>query len=411
MDKQFVLKTVLCNNYYDIDDLRYNKNVDILLSKEELKKFLEIKDGFLDENNNNFIKLPLKTFNSKYCFYVNGEYLKNAYTEYLSLLMDDFETTNDFFFNRHKDDIIMSRIFSEVEGTLNVENVPTTHKRVKEIFESENLTDKNDIIVKNMQNAINYIMQKKPKFNKENLLKLYKILSKDCLEKNDTLKDGCYYRDDSVYVGGYEGANEKEIDNMMDSLFAFVNDENSLKQHKILLPLICHYYILYVHPYFDYNGRTARMVSFWISVIYGIKEAPIFISEAINEEKNKYYKAISNTRNSNNDLTFFLGYILEIAVKYGLVYKNVEHIKNELLLQGEFLTPSEQLYLKKIIIHNSCGYFNHKLFLKYINSNMSLTGCIKILNSLTNYNILIKSENKKGETIYQVNQDLLKYKI
>ena len=36
-----------------------------------------------------------------------------------------------------------------------------------------------------MQNAINYIMQEKPAFNKDNLLKLYNLLSKDCLKEDE----------------------------------------------------------------------------------------------------------------------------------------------------------------------------------------------------------------------------------
>ena len=71
--------------------------------------------------------------------------------EYLSTLIKDYAENKDFLTNRNIDQIMLSRIFSEVEGTLNIENVPTTHKRIKEIFESKELTDKNDIIIKNMQ--------------------------------------------------------------------------------------------------------------------------------------------------------------------------------------------------------------------------------------------------------------------
>ena len=411
MDEKFVLTTILGEKYYDLDDLRYNKEAGFLFSREQINELLRIKDKLLDDGNEFFVKLPLKTFNSKYCFYVKWQYLLNTEQEYLSLLIDDFEENKKFFFARHKKDILTSRIFSEIEGTLRVENVPTTHKRIEEVFSNTNPTEKNDIIIKNMQKALEFIINEKPSFNKENLLKLYNILSRNCLKEDDKLKSGNYYRDDSVSVGGYDGADAKDIDEMMDSLFAFVNDPDSVKRHDVFLPLICHYYILYVHPYFDYNGRTARMVSFWISYIFEIIEAPLFISEAINEEKSKYYKAISNTRNTNNDLTYFLGYILESAIKFSLIYKNVEEIKKKLALAGDFLTSAEQNYLKKIIIHNSTGYFNHKMFLQYINAEMSVPGRTKILNSLAGYHVLIKDVNKKGETIYKINQDMLKYKF
>lgn len=179
----------------------------------------------------------------------------------------------------------------------------------------------------------------------------------------------------------------------------------------ILLPHICHYYVLYVHPYFDYNGRTARMVSFWISVIYDISVAPLFISEAINEFKSDYYKALINTRNMSNDLTYFLGFILETTTKFSLIYKNIEEIKNKLSVSGDFLSSAELVYLKKILIHNPENYFNCKMFLEYINNNMSKQGAFKILNSLTGYRILTETVNKKKEKIYKVNPKYVVYTI
>jgi len=138
--------------------------------------------------------------------------------------------------------------------------------------------------------------------------------------------------------------------------------------------------------------------------------APSFISEAINETKQDYYRAITDTRNTNNDLTYFLGYIMETSVKYSFIYKNLEEINNELLKTGDTLTSTEWVYVKKILVHNPENYFTWKLFLKYINATMTNQGASKILNNLSDYNILLKSKNKKGEIIYKLNQDLIVYK-
>jgi Fic family protein len=210
-------------------------------------------------------------------------------------------------------------------------------------------------------------------------------------------------------VGGYEGAPVDKIEECMNSLFEFANNENSKREHGLLLPHICHYYILYVHPYFDYNGRTARMVSLWLSVLNNIFEDPIFISEAINEHKNEYYKAIINTRTSENDLTYFLGYILESSIKFSLIYKNLEEINQKLAQNGEFMPPAEQIYLKKILIHNTDSYFNYKMFLVYINNNMSKVGAFKVLNHLNKLGVLEKKINSKKETIFKVNTEFLAY--
>ena len=411
MDKKQALSIVLDSKYYTVDDLRYNKNAGFLFSKDEFLDFIVTKNRLISENCEYFKKLPLKTFNSPHCFFAEGSYLLLNINEYLSTLMDDYKQNKTILFARHMDDILNSRVFSEIEGTLNIENVPTTHKRIKEIYNSEKLTDKNDVIIKNMTNAIKFIVKEKPAFNKENLKRLYQILSENCLDEEDRLQKDAYYRHDAVSIGGFEGAPFEQIDELMDSLFNFVADSKNRKEYDILLPHICHYYVLYVHPYFDYNGRTARMVSFWISVIYDISVAPLFISEAINEFKSDYYRALTNTRNMSNDLTYFLGFILETSTKFSLIYKNIEEIKKKLSISGDFLSSSELVYLKKILIHNPENYFNCKMFLEYINNNMSKQGAFKILNSLTGYGILTETVNKKKEKIYKVNPKYIVYTI
>lgn len=410
MEREKLHNLIFGDNYYGVEDLRYNSKVGILMSKDALNDFFAEKERLIESGNDKMKCLPLKTFNSKYCFYVDGMYLADRYNQYLSTYTEDFDVNRQSLFSRHADDILMSRLFSEVEGTLNVENVDTTHKRVREIYPKQELTDRNDVIIKNMFEAIRLICEQKPAFNKENLFCLYNILSKDCLDEEDRLKDGNYYRDDSVSFGEFEGAPAAVIDECMDSLFAFAGDIENVNKCGILFPQICHYYILYIHPYFDYNGRTARMVSFWLNVLYDIKAAPQFMSEAINDNKKEYYKAIINTRLSHNDLTYFLGYILETATKYSLLYKNLDGIKEQLSKTGDSLTSTEWGYTKKILVHSTDGYFNYKDFLGYVGGSMSKAGALKILNGLTEYGILEKAINKKKEAIYKVNRDMITFR-
>lgn len=410
MDKQKVLEIILNSKYYTIEDLRYNQKIGIKFSKEQFQDFLVAKDDLIDEEFKFIKKLPLKTFNSKHCFFVNGQYLLFAFSEYLNMFLSDFDLNQSSLFDRNTKEMLISRLFSEVEGSLNIENIPTTHTMIEKIHKSESVTETNDIIVKNMLDAICFIINEQPEFNKENLLKLYNILSENALPEELKLKDGAYYRHDKVFVGGFEGADVAILDECMNSLFDFANDKEMIKELNCLLPFICHYYILYIHPYFDYNGRTARMVSFWLNYIHDIKSAPYFMSEAINETKKSYYEALTNTRLTNNDLTYFLGYLLETSIKYSFVYKNLEEIKKLLLQTGDTLSSSEWVYLKKILVHSPDGYFNYKKFLEYIRAKMTKQGALKILNNLVDYDILECIKNKRNESMYRINPTIITYK-
>lgn len=200
MEKEYVKNIISGDKYYSIDDLRYNQNVGIMFSRERPEDFLLTKNQLIEDNCEIIRPLPPKSFNSKHIFYVNGGYLSKTHEEYLRLISSDYALNNSRLYSRNFEDISVSKLYSEVEGTLRIGNVPTTHKRIAEIDNSSNLTD-NDIMVKNMLNAIRFILDQKPAFNKENLYSLYNNLTKDCLHEESRLKSGMLYRHDKVYIG------------------------------------------------------------------------------------------------------------------------------------------------------------------------------------------------------------------
>ena len=81
-----------------------------------------------------------------------------------------------------------------------------------------------------------------------------------------------------------------------------------------------------------------------------------------------------------------------------------------LLLNGDSLNTNDWNYVKKILVHSPEEYFSYKMFLSFINNSISRQAAFKILNNLCNYNILEKSTNKKGDTIFKLNQNLITYK-
>lgn len=63
---------------------------------------------------------------------------------------------------------------------------------------------RNDAIVKNMSEALRFVRYK-PAFNGENLFALYSILSSNCLDEEDCLREGDIYRYDEVEMDRYYG--------------------------------------------------------------------------------------------------------------------------------------------------------------------------------------------------------------
>lgn len=397
--------------YYDTKDLRYNNVYKFFLSNQQLIEYKQYKKQLIQNRDKKIVTVDLKSFNSDYIFFVNGQCLLNLQLTYLRMMQDDFQNFQSTVVQRNLYDILWARVYSELEGSMNLENVPTTRTRLEQIKKGSEPRDKNEIIAKNMLDAIEFILSK-PKFNKENLYELYSILSHDCLEDNQKL-NGNFYRNDSVYIGDYEGCSFEKIDECMDSLFAFVgnNLNNKASDVKEYLAHICHYYILYIHPYFDYNGRTARMVSFWISILQDdFSTAPLFISEAINDDKKRYYDALSETRDMENDMTYFLIYIMNTSIRYSLLYKNLNYISDKMLKKGITLTNYEKAYIKKILLGAEEGYFDYKKFLAIANIDISKQAAFKALNKLVEYGILSSMINDKKVKLFKLNNEFVKYR-
>lgn len=401
---------MLGEKYHTSKELEYDTSVGVFMSPYQYKEFIDFKLESSFKNTNLIKLLDLKAFNEHRLFFCMPMELTASITSYLSFVVDDYIQYRVPLSMRNMSDIDLSRIYSEVEGTLNIESVHTTRKAVSDIAtgkrEPKNL---NDQIIKNMIEGIEYVNQR-PDFNEENLFRLYTILSNGCLDEEDKLLEGNHYRHDEVEVDGYKGCPSNKIKECMDSLFEFVEKNKKNEELVLFLPHIAHYYIAYVHPYFDYNGRTARMVSYWISLFTYKNMLPPVISEAINQTKNQYYSALSESRDANNDLTYFLTYLFKVSISYFIAYQNIEEIDQSLKNKSIVLSNSEKSYFKKILISNK-GKFTYSDFTKWVDVSMTKQGALKMLNALESYGLLIASTSQSNNKLFEVNSSMLKYRV
>lgn len=116
----------------------------------------------------------------------------------------------------------------------------------------------------------------------------------DFLTGDEKLIDGHFYRHDTVYVVSdrveHSGLDYKKVPEFMKLLIEFANIEDDIND--LIKAAIIHFYIAFVHPYFDGNGRMARLVHLWFLIQKGYQSA-LFIPFSSNIEKSRkaYYDA------------------------------------------------------------------------------------------------------------------------
>ncbi len=213
-----VIERQLNEIYYNPNELKHGNKAKTFLSSFDVgalvKRMAEILKSDKDER---FVEHDLFAWDSKLLFYL-----------LLKDLVSVLEASNQLVFSLDLDDFLLnarkdSTVYSEIEGSLSIEGVPTTRKRMTELLQKgAEPTCRNDTIIKNMSLGLKFISER-PLFNEGNLASLYEILSKGCLDEEDRLKEGETYCYDEVEADQYFGCPHSEIRQCMDSLFAFVN--------------------------------------------------------------------------------------------------------------------------------------------------------------------------------------------
>lgn len=175
--------------------------------------------------------------------------------------------------------------------------------------------------IMNLYKGYKYILSRKD-LNPDTLRYLYNILSRDLLSQEDRNNMGKYYRNNPVYIyysnridiSPDEGIPSSEIEEHMKMLLGYANSDNSnlSKAELFLKSQIIHFYFVYIHPYYDINGRTSRTTSMWF--LLNNKSYPFIIfNRAIQLCKEEYYKVIRETKGFRN-ATYFLKYMMEHTI-------------------------------------------------------------------------------------------------
>ena len=102
----------------------------------------------------------------------------------------------------------------------------------------------------------------------------------------------------------------EQVDGLMKQLFNWIKNNNGIV-HPLILSSVFHYEFVFIHPFKDGNGRTARL---WQNVILSNWEE-IFeyvpIESQIKKYQEKYYSAIANCDHNGNS-TEFIEFMLKM---------------------------------------------------------------------------------------------------
>ncbi len=334
----------------------YMTKRDLLYRVSGEEDFAEVWQQLQISRRENGVKIPLKDQEDKDLFFSLTEELKKKV-----VAVDDL-ARNNFFDNldeNEKIDLIRAAQEDEAFYSSVIEGAHTTKKRTKELVE-KGLEPKNkdERMVLNNYKALMFILENLHRdIDEDIIIKIYQKVTEGTLDEEEL-----GYRNNQNYVRSlnevvYEPPKYEEVPKLMKDLVKFINDDSEDLLHPLIKALILHFDFVYIHPFNDGNGRTARALTYMYLLKSGYHFFKFFsISSLLKEFRGNYSKAIKNVEDYDSDVTYFIEFYLDMMEKsikkVSSDFRNqylLKVIKEKILNRGLELNSRQVKSLEKII--------------------------------------------------------------
>lgn len=124
------------------------------------------------------------------------------------------------------------------------------------------------------------------------------------------------FREDRRYVGPYLAPDHKHVPELIKKLCAWIGKEFHYNdgqnfEFSVIEAIVTHVYIEWIHPFGDGNGRTGRLIEFYVLLRAGLPNIVSHIlSNFYNLTRPEYYRQLDMAR-QKRDLTDFIYYALQ----------------------------------------------------------------------------------------------------
>ncbi|MEY4572573.1 MAG: hypothetical protein RLZ10_1816 [Bacteroidota bacterium] len=194
---------------------------------------------------------------------------------------------------------------------------------------------------------------------------------------------------------------------LMNNLELFINDDTLMEVDPLIKMAIIHHQFESIHPFYDGNGRTGRIINILYLVQKGLLHLPVlYLSRYIINSKSEYYRLLQEVRITNsweNWIIFMLDGIEKTASETIVLVNNIKTLMQEykLLIRSKYVKMYSQ-----DLLNNLFKYPYTKIEFIQSDLHVSRNTAIRYLEELVKAGILIK--HKIGRDNFYENKALFK---
>lgn len=229
-------------------------------------------------------------------------------------------------------------LYSSIEGTAAIENNPISAAGVEQIANKKNIegyTQKHKQEITNLlltyellSKVISEALSEEKTSGKvkyhlreETIRSFHKLVTFEVPHEHNVPGN---YRNGKVEVGStaHGGVYKppkilEDVKNLMKEFIKWINSDEILSLDPLIRATLAHYHFSLIHPFWDGNGRTARLLETVILEANGIKYVPKMLANIYYQNVDDYYIAYSKTikLQKENDVSPFLEFVLKSVVE------------------------------------------------------------------------------------------------
>ena len=326
-----------------------------------IKDWPELESKIITSRKSNAIVFDIKLIDKKFWFYPADCILKKAHEiEKLGAqLFDTIQLQTAF----EKEFLLDATIEESITSAI-YEGANSTRAKAQMLIESGNIPkNKDEWMLVNNYNAMLWIKNNSSRHISAKMIEeIHQIVTQNTLSGDDANFSG-KFRDDKVFVLSgsevkHEGIDHKKIVGAINEVIELVA-ENNRYFPQILKGILLHYFISYIHPFFDGNGRAARTLFYTKAVKNNLRFVEILsVSAYLKNHGKQYEKSFEKVVRNELDMTYFIDFNLD-ALKAALekVQSKIDYILKINLFREKFKINEQQIgLLQKLALHKFRSY-------------------------------------------------------
>lgn len=298
--------------------------------------------------------------------------------------------------------LINAITINEAKDSSAIENIVTTHDSIYKVLTESGFKEDAAKEVVDYRSAIwrGYEIIKEKGFIATNILSELQAMiepNKSGIRKNPGTNLVNSKTGEIIYT---PPQTESEIRYLLKNLEDYINDFDDSIDPLIKMALI-HYQFESIHPFYDGNGRTGRILNVLYLVLNNLLDSPIlYLSNYINNNKSDYYRLFTEFREKNNYEDWIIYILKGIEETSKNTIELIKNIQEEMeSYKNEFMEKLPKIYSNELL--NSL-FFEVYTKINYIEDRCGVTRqtAATYLNQLVDAGLL-EYEKIGRESIYK----------